>query len=334
MEKGIAVGFAALLLALCIAAFPVLLERAPEPMQPSETATEAMVPATEASVPEAMGTSTALAVLMPDGAVREMDLETYLVGVVLGEIPADFAQEAQKAQAVVARTFALRQKVHPKHEQAAVCTDPSCCQCWIDPESYLAQPGRDDSDVRRVKEAVRATSGEVLTYEGELIEATYFSCSGGRTEAAAAVWGSDVPYLQSVDSPGEEPLAVHDRDETELPAGEFAALLEKEEPAANFSGPENGWVGQTVWTAGGGVETIELGGVRFRGIRLRTLLGLRSTAFTIRVEDGTVTITTRGYGHRVGMSQYGAQAMAQEGKTYAEILAHYYVGTRLEKQTA
>ena len=334
MEKGIAVGFAALLLALCIAAFPVLLEREPEPEQPSGTETEAMVPATEASVPGTEGTGTALPVRMPDGAVREMELETYLVGVVLGEIPGDFAPEAQKAQAVVARTFALRQKAHPKHEQAAVCTDPSCCQCWIDPESYLAQPGRDDGEVQRAKEAVRATSGEVLTYEGELIEATYFSCSGGRTEAAAAVWGSDVPYLQSVDSPGEEPLAAHDRDKTELPAEEFAALLKEEEPAADFSGPESGWVGQTVWTAGGGVETIELGGVRFRGIRLRTLLGLRSTAFTIRAEEGAVTITTRGYGHRVGMSQYGAQAMAQEGKTYAEILAHYYVGTRLEKQTA
>lgn len=331
MEKGIVFGLGALLLALCIAAFPVLLEREPEETAPAtEAATEAMVPVTEVTVPEPQAARTSLPVLLPDGTVEEMELESYLVGVVLGEMPAQFAQEARKAQAVVARTFALRRMEHRKHEQAAVCTDPACCQCWIDPESYLAQPGSNSAGVENARAAVLDTAGQVLTYGGTLIEATYFSCSGGRTEAAVAVWGSEVPYLQSVDSPGETEIALHDRDETTFPAAEFAALLQKENPEADFSGPESGWVGQTVWTVGGGVETVELGGASFRGTRLRSLLGLRSTVFSIRAEEGTVTITTRGYGHRVGMSQYGAQAMALAGKTYPEILAHYYVGTCLE----
>ena len=146
-------------------------------------------------------------VLLEDGTVAQLPLDEYLVGVLLAEMPASFPVQAQMAQAVVARTYALRQWAKGgKHENAAVCTDPACCQAWISYEDYSKKAG--ESDARKAADqaalAVTGTDGQALFYGGALIDATYFSCSGGRTETAVAVWGNDVPYLQSVDSPGEE----------------------------------------------------------------------------------------------------------------------------------
>ena len=167
------------------------------------------------------------------------------------------------------------------------------------------------------------TAGQVLTYKGELIEAVYFSSSGGTTEAAVAVWGADYPYLQSVESPGEEASRYH-RDTVVFRKEDLQGLLDRDLPGE----PED-WFGETAYTAGGGVATLDIAGETYTGTELRTLLGLRSTAFSIRVEGDTITITTQGYGHRVGMSQYGANAMAQSGAAYDAILAHYYPGTEL-----
>ena len=138
------------------------------------------------------------------GQVTQGDMDAYLVEVLLAEMPASFEPEALKAQAVVARTYARKAwETGGKHGDGSVCTSPLCCQGWKDEAAYLAQGGRAE-DVEKIRQAVQATSGQVLTYRGELIEATYFSCSGGRTEDAVAVWGTDFPYLQAVDSPGEE----------------------------------------------------------------------------------------------------------------------------------
>ena len=168
------------------------------------------------------------------------------------------------------------------------------------------------------------TSGYVLTYQGELIEATYFSCSGGSTEDAVAVWGTDVPYLRATDSPGEE-NAAHYTDTVTFTPAEFANALSLE-----LTGNPAGWLGKVTYTAGGGVDTMEIGGISFKGTALRKILNLRSTAFTMSAGENGITVTTKGYGHRVGMSQYGADAMAVAGSSFAEILAHYYRGTTLE----
>ena len=264
-----------------------------------------------------------ISVLDTDGTVQTMDMDEYLVGVILREMPPEFEQEARMAQAVVARTYALRRNtVSAKHEGGAVCTDSACCQAYISPEAYLASGGSQQAleDARR---AAMDTSGLVLVYQGTLAEATYFSCSGGRTEDAAAVWGADVPYLRSVDSPGEEE-AAHYTDTVTMTPEAFCDAL-----GIGYAAYSPDMIGQVTYTQGDGVESMEIGGIFFTGKELRNLLDLRSTAITITVLENAVVICTKGFGHRVGMSQYGADAMAVDGNTFEQILSHYYPGTEL-----
>jgi stage II sporulation protein D len=259
-----------------------------------------------------------------DGTLETMDMDAYLVGVLLAELPSTFEAEAKKAQAVAARTYARKaSETGGKHGDGSVCENAACCQAHIFPEDYLALGGSREA-IDEAKSAVEATSGLVLTYEGTLIEATYFSCSGGITEDAVAVWGTDFPYLRSVDSPGEE-HAAHYEDTVYFTKSELQQKL-----GLALVGNPGTWFRNFQYTAGGGVETVNVGGVVCAGTFLRTKLGLRSTAFTVTADEEGITITTKGFGHRVGMSQYGADAMAMDGKNYREILAHYYAGTTLE----
>lgn len=259
----------------------------------------------------------------PGETLREMDLEEYVVGVVLAEMPASFETEALKAQSVVARTYAAKAAVTSgKHGDGSVCVYPSCCQGYLPREDYLTAGGS-EQNVRKILDAVASTAGQVLTYEEELIEATYFSCSGGSTEAALEVWGTEYPYLQAVDSPGEE-QAAHYTDEIRFSRKELEARLGVCLPETSDQ-----WFQTMTFTEGGGVDTAEIAGSVFRGTELRTMLDLRSTAFSVQTEENAVRIVTRGYGHRVGMSQYGADAMAAGGSHYDQILMHYYPGAQL-----
>jgi stage II sporulation protein D len=292
-----------------------------EGVVPSVTAPSVVQPL--ATEPDTRGRR--IPVLLDGTQVRLMELETYIVGVVLGEMPADFEQEALKAQAVVARTYALRcSDLATKHPGGALCTDATCCQAYFSQADYLANGGTWES-VNRIREAVMATRGQVVTYEGQLIEATYFACSGGRTEDALAVWGTDVPYLQSVDSPGEEGASCFLQTLTFTPEN-FQNLL-----GLRLSGSPSQWVESVVYTEGGGVASVVIGDRVFTGVRLRELLDLNSTAFFLTVDDREVRVTVLGNGHRVGMSQYGAEAMALQGESYIRILSHYYPGTRIDK---
>ena len=203
--------------------------------------------------------------------------------------------------------------------------DSGCCQGFRSPEEYRDMGGKTAS-VEKVRSAVEATDGLVLHYGDALIDATYFSCSGGSTEDAVAVWGQDVPYLQAVESPGEED-APRFTDSVSFGASEFAEKL-----GLSSSGDPADWFGAVTYTAGGGVDTMVIRGKTFTGTQLRSRLGLRSTAFEISVSGKSITVTTRGFGHRVGMSQYGAQAMAEDGSGFEEILAHYYTGTELVRE--
>ncbi len=262
--------------------------------------------------------------VLTEEGVRQMELNDYLTGVVLAEMPAYFESEAHKAQAVVARTYTLRAYLEkPRHDDACVCTDSNCCQGYVSNQDYLAKGGTGES-IEKIRSSVVQTDGLVLTYEGAMIEATYFSCSGGFTEDAVAVWGADVPYLRSVESPGEEE-ATHYADTVYFTDGELKILL-----AVSGDGDPQKWIEEVSYTNGGGVDTIRICGTEFKGTEVRKLLGLRSTAFEIAWKNGRYEITTRGYGHRVGMSQYGADAMATSGADFEEILAHYYQGTQLE----
>jgi len=277
------------------------------------------------TAPQEQDIQTTIGVVV-DGDLTKMDLEDYLVGVVLQEMPVDFEPEAQKAQAVVARTYALRtcERGSKHNGLGGVCTDSACCQAYRDPQDYLASGGSREA-LEKVILAVEETAGQVLTYEGKLIDATYFSCSGGMTEDAASVWGADIPYLRATESPGEEG-ASHYIDTVTFSAAEFQNAL-----GVSLKGNASTWLGPVQYTRGGGVDTIEIGGTLYQGTTLRKLLKLRSTAFTMTAVGDTIIITTKGFGHRVGMSQYGAEAMAVDGHDYTQILAHYYNGTVLEK---
>jgi len=258
-----------------------------------------------------------------DEMISESDMDSYLLGVVLAEMPAFFEPEALKSQAVVARTYARKAyTTGGKHGDSSVCTEPSCCQGYCSEERYLRNGGTAEA-VEKIRNAVFSTSGQVLTYDGELIEATYFSCSGGSTEDAAAVWGTDYPYLRSVDSLGEEAAACF-RDEMVFAPEEVEAKL-----GVSLTGNPEAWVGQASYTKGGSVDTIVIGGKAFPGTQVRERLGLRSAAFSVEMTENSLKFITKGYGHRVGMSQYGADAMAAKGSTYEEILAHYYRGTEI-----
>ena len=250
--------------------------------------------------------------------VLSMSLREYLIGVVSAEMPKDFPLEALKAQAVAARTFTLRQADRHKHTNADICTQSDCCQGWRSEEYSHA------------RQAVEQTDGLVITYEGELIEATYFSCCGERTEAAVAVWGSEVAYLQSVPSEGEE-SAPRYTDAVTMSTADFAEILYTKYPQMVLTGTAQNWLGKITYTKGGGIDTAIIGNVAVTGMELRRLFSLRSTDITFSFSDDTVTMTTYGFGHRVGLSQYGAKAMAEKSCDFEEILLHYYQNVEIRR---
>lgn len=249
-----------------------------------------------------------------DNEIRQMSLDDYLVGVLSAEMPESFPLEALKAQAVAARTFALRQAESKKHHNADVCIHSSCCQGWAESQSSS------------FKQAVELTDGLVVTYNDQLIDATYFSCSGGRTESAVAVWGSDIPYLQAVQSPEDGAS-----EEITISTEEFAQKIRSHNPQINLEAPSTQWVENITYTKGGGIDTIVIGGVSFTGTSLRSIFSLHSTNISLQINEDQIIIKTCGYGHRVGMSQYGAKRMAEDRCSFAEILTHYYQNTVIQR---
>ena len=269
-------------------------------------------------------------------AGRTILLEDYVAGVVAAEMPARYHPEALACQAVAARTFAIRQcralggngcKSHPGYD---VCSDSACCQGYLTPAAQRDKwPGEYSAMSSRVQSAVRVTAGQFLTYDGLPIEALYHASSGGMTEDAAAVFSSAQPYLVSVDSPGEEGYAGYVT-QTTFSFSEAARLLTEAFPGCGVTAEDlPGQLELRSSTASGRVDTVLVGARSVTGTQLRQALGLRSTLLTWTFHEYSVTFQTRGYGHGVGMSQAGAQAMAAAGERYADILAHYYPGTHL-----
>jgi len=251
---------------------------------------------------------------MASGKTEEMPLEEYLIGVVGAEMPASFPLEALKAQAVAARTYAVRHMTAfggSGCSGADICTDSGCCQSYRSPEQLKKKFGGDARQyMDKLRQAVYETEGEYAAYKGEPIEALYHSSAGGRTEDAQNVFSAALPYLVGVDSPGEET------------AGKYAAKLKK-----NRLGEQVKVVSRY---DSGRVKELKLNKVTVSGRELRRLFDLNSANFTLSIGE-KVTIRTKGYGHGVGMSQYGARAMALEGAGYEEILKHYYTGVEIEK---
>lgn len=275
---------------------------------------------------------TVLKVLNGD-QVEEMDLGTYLVGVVRAEMPASFELEALKAQAVAARTYTLYKISSGGNHggTADICTDSTCCQAYISEERARSSWGGDaDAYERKIEDAVTATDGEAILYGGVPILAVFHSSSAGLTRAAGEVWLNDLPYLQAVDSPEAEDVIPNYYSRVEFTAEEFKAKFLAAHADADLSGPVGGWLSGAVTDAAGSVATLSVGGVTVKGTELRTILGLRSACFEWEAQDGGLVFYVTGYGHGVGMSQYGADRMARDGADYREILTHYYTGVTVE----
>ena len=269
--------------------------------------------------------------VLDGGAVAEMDLGTYLACVLRAEMPASFPLEALKAQAVAARTYTLYQlQTASHHENADICTDHTCCQAFLAEETAWTNWGKDAPEYEeKIRSAVQETDGEVLLYEEQPILAVFHSSSAGLTRSAGTVWLSDLPYLQAVESPEKKDSIPNYFSRMEFSAEELKAKFLAAYPEMDFSGSSGTWLQNAVADEAGSVVTVTVGGVEVKGAHVRSVLGLRSACFTWEIEDGNFVFYVTGYGHGVGMSQYGAAAMAEEGNTYREILTHYYSGVEI-----
>ncbi|MBO2519750.1 MULTISPECIES: stage II sporulation protein D [Limnochorda] len=260
------------------------------------------------------------------GQVEAIPLELYVAGVVAAEMPVTFHPEALKAQAVAARTLAVRSLVQPRATDGTALTDQaSRDQAWSSQEALRRRWGwwRYPFAWRKIAEAVLATEGEILTYQGEPIFAAYHSTSGGQTEASENVWREALPYLVSLYDPygARGPYAQTERfiDRAQL-AGRLGPLEWRGEEPPLFVLSRY---------PSGRVERVQYGSRIYTGRQIREALGLPSTWFEVIWEGNGARFLLRGYGHGVGMSQYGADGLARAGRTYREILAHYYPGTVL-----
>ena len=263
--------------------------------------------------------------------VQEMTLGDYLWGVVAAEMPANFAEEALKAQAAAARTYTVYKLLHPTDaHEADLCDDTGCCQAWISREERMQLWGEDAETLAdKVTRAVTETDGMAGCYGGEPIQAVFHAASDGTTRSAQEVWGTDVAYLQSVASPeGEEVPNYYST--VQVSAGDFSAALAGAGLGCDLSGPVESWIGEVRYDQAGLSEGVVIGGVEVPTATLRTLFSLRSSSLTLEAAGDTVTFYVTGYGHGVGMSQYGANALAGQGKSWQEILTWYYTGTAVE----
>lgn len=285
--------------------------------------------AASASLP---GTADAETFLFQDestGQVVEISRRDYVLGAVAAEMPVSWPDEALKAQAVAAHSYALYCRDHTALESGAWFTaDPARRQgCLTEPvlRSYWGTAYAEN--YARLSALVDKVLDKVLYYADAPAGTSYFAISNGSTEASENVWGTALPYLVPVDSSTDRTADNYAYTVT-LSVPQVQTLLAGLGISADLSAPEQ-WFGTPQNTPAGYVSVLSVCGQSVSGTELRRVLGLRSACFTIRYQDENFTITTQGYGHGVGMSQWGAKAMAEQGADYAAILAHYYPGTEL-----
>lgn len=260
-----------------------------------------------------------ITVYRSNGSVINLNMTDYLIGVVSSEMPASFNLEALKAQSVLARTYALKAKQTGKK-----LTDTVSTQSYIDIDQMKNKWGNSfNTYYNKIKNAVENTNGEYLSYNGNYIEALYHSTNNGKTESSLDVFGNYYPYLISVSSEYDKNASSYLRT-INMPLDTISNKL-------GLSLNNDSVISILSYTDGGNIKEININGNNFSGKKVRELLGLRSADFDISISDNNANITTRGYGHGVGMSQYGANGMANAGYSYKDILSHYYPGTTLTK---
>ena len=276
----------------------------------TQDGSESPLPGGEIAAPGERDSAKTLRVQI-QGEVQEMDMGTYLLGVLRAEMPASFEEEALKAQTIAARTYTLyriRGGGSANHPNADACDDHTCCKAYINAEQAAANWGSMAVYYEeKLARAVSETDGEVILYDGAPILAVFFSSADGSTQGAGDVWMNDLPYLQKVDSPETEELVPNYYSVATFTAAEFKSLILAAKPDVDLSG--------------------RVGGVKLRGNDLRTILSLRSPSFTVEYKDNAFTFHVTGYGHGVGMSQYGANILAKQGLSAEEIVQHYFSNT-------
>lgn len=265
--------------------------------------------------------------------VEEVNLDEYLYNVVSAEMPADFNEEALKAQAVVARTYTIYKITSDskKHENADICDSSNCCQAWISKEDRLVRWDENvrESNWNKIVNAVQATQGKIITYENKPINAFFHSNSGGTTETPLNVWGgSGYPYLQVVQTSGEEEYSQYSS-EAIFTKDEFVSKIKEKYNNLEINYNDENCIEITEKTDGGRVKTLKVGNVNLSGVEARTILGLRSANFTFEILENSIKFSVIGYGHGVGMSQTGADALAKQGSNYEDIIKHFYVGVEI-----
>ncbi len=286
-----------------------------------------------------------------EGRAVSVDFEEYVLCVVASEMPNTFESEALKAQSVAARTFAMakiqkyEEKKPESHPDAPVCSSTHCQVYKTEDELIACHSdgwGSSDSGFEKIKAACKATEGELLYYDGQLVmQPLFFSSSGGQTENSEDVFVSAVPYLVSVSSPYEQE-ATHRNEEKTFTTAEFEKALKKAFPQEHFGILTRENIKILSRTAGGRVAEMQVGDVKRKGTEVRNALGLSSALFSFSFVENenkaaarndweryNIVFTSNGSGHGVGMSQYGANGMAKNGADYREILTHYYCGTEV-----
>ncbi|MCL2195684.1 MAG: stage II sporulation protein D [Oscillospiraceae bacterium] len=289
------------------------------PQQQQEQATQAE----QTEQPQHESGRTIQVLRQATGEVEVIGLQEYLIGVVAAEMPALFHEQALMAQAVAAYTFT--------RYRLEVGGATAISDAWETDQAYLCPEQRRErwgasfaQHEATITRVVREVYGYSLVFNGLPIFAAYHAMSAGQTENAADYWGRDLPFLRSVTSPGCRLSPSFEVTTSFTPEQVRQALSD-----VDFTGKPEDWFGTPIRTQAGTVSHIPVGGENLTGRELRRALALRSANFSVEFADGEFHITTLGFGHGVGMSQTGADHMAQQGSTWREILAHYYQGAEL-----
>lgn len=268
-------------------------------------------------------TSNMMVRVKQDDEIIKVPFEDYIVGVLAGEMPVSFELEALKAQAVAARSYVMKKIEYNKDKEYDV-VDTVMNQVYLDDE-HLQEVWKDDytNNINKIKQAVLETFNEYLEYDGKVVDAMFFSTSVGATENSEEVFTSKVPYLRSVESTWDSISPVYEVN--------YTFSLEDFYNKLNLNYSETLNIELLDTTSTGRVKKLKINGVTLEGNTVVTNLKLKSNHFTIKLDNNKIYITTKGYGHGVGMSQYGAQAMALKGYKYDEILKYYYQGVEIKR---
>lgn len=270
-----------------------------------------------------------------ENKVDKMDIEEYLYGVLSSEMPSTFDEEALKSQAIAARTYVIykmENNIKSGHKNAVVCTNSAHCQAYTSYKDLKKVKGEDwiKSDYNKVKKAVDDTKGQIITYEDKAILPLYFSTCSGKTENSKDVFSTQYPYLVSVDSPYDKSSPKYSTTYS-ISKSKFIKYIKNTYPklvvSLNQLDKEVNIINRT---EGGCIKIIQVGNLKISGTEMRKILNLNSANFTINYNDDEMNFIVKGYGHGVGMSQWGAEGMAQKGYKYYDILFHYFKGTDIK----